>query len=165
MCDPIAITAATAAIGAAEQIAAGEASAAEKRGEAARYEREAMKAEQDAAIAERRQRETFGRSFAQRRARLGRAGVTAAGSPLDAFDDLLEGEEVDAATLRRSGQIRAQEHRHKAARLHAEADEAEAAGFANAGKSLLSRGASAASQLNGLGGRSVSGGGVHRSGS
>lgn len=164
MCDPIAVTAATAAIGAAEQIAAGEAKAAEKRGEAARYERDATQAEQDAAIAERRQRETFGRSFAQRRARLGRAGVTVAGSPLDTFDDLLEGEEVDAATLRRSGQIRAQENRYKAARMHAAADEAETTGFANAGKSLLSRGAAAGSQLSGLGGNSASGGGVHRSG-
>lgn len=163
MCDPIAVI--TAAAGAAEQIAQGDARAAERRGEAARLERAATQAEQDAAIAERRQREAFGRSFAQRRARLGRAGVTVSGSPLDTFDDLIEGEEVDAATLRRSGEIRARDYRHQAVRQRAAAEEAEASGFLNAGRSLMSGVSSAVSRSNRAGTAIGSGGGGHRGGS
>ena len=154
----------TTALSAATTIMQAGAQADARHAAAASSERSAAIADQEAQAAERRQRESFARSFARRRAHLAIGGVERAGSPLDVFDDLIEDNELDVATARRPADLRARSLRDQAARQRAEANGIEDRATFEVGKSIIGAGAS---QIAGQGragsllGSAASGGGLH----
>ena len=127
----------SAAVGALGAIQQARSSAAASEFNAQVADNNAITAEQNAAADERQQRRTASREAASSRARIGAAGVSLEGSPLDVLEDQALEAELDALNLRYGGKLQASNYRSQAQLDRSRARSAKTQGFISAGTSLL----------------------------
>ncbi len=127
----------SAAVGALGAVQEARASAAASEFNAKVADNNAIIAEQNAAAEERRHRRAADREAAGMRARIGAAGVTLEGSPLELLEDQALEAELDALNIRYGGRLQATNYRSQAQLDRSRARSARTQGFISAGTSLL----------------------------
>lgn len=131
------------AFSAISAISSGNAAKASGNYNAALYERNAQIAQQQAAVDEARQRRLATMRAGSNRAAVGASGIQVDGSPLDILESNAAQEELDALMIRWNGQNAADSARASGALARAQGENAQRAGYMQAGSAILLGGAKA----------------------
>jgi hypothetical protein len=126
---------------AVSSISAGNAAKASGDYNAALYERNAQIAQQQSAADEARQRRLATMRAGANRAAVGASGITVDGSPLDILESNAAQEELDALMIRWNGQNAVDSARASGALARAQGENAQRAGYMQAGSAILLGGA------------------------